>query len=47
MQIKTIQSFHLFPVRMAVIKETNNKKILVRPWGEETLIQFIYIENAN
>jgi hypothetical protein len=34
MQIKTTLRFYLTPVRIAIIKNTNNKKMLARMWGK-------------
>jgi hypothetical protein len=38
MQIKTMLSFQLIPVRMAAMKNTNSNKMLVRCEGRATLI---------
>jgi hypothetical protein len=39
MQIKTMLRFHLIPVRLAIMKKTENKpQMLVRIQGKETLI---------
>jgi hypothetical protein len=34
MQVKTMLRFHLTPIRMATIKNTNNNKMLARMWGK-------------
>jgi hypothetical protein len=34
MQIKTTLRFHLTPVKITIIKNTTNKKMLVRMWGK-------------
>ena len=34
MQIKTVMTYHLTPVRMTIIKESTNSKSLEGVWGK-------------